>query len=135
MQILHYQVLEHNATKLKVVTTCYYIIVHAAPSGPPQLVSVQPLSPTSLLMSWDPPLQELWNGIIQQYMVRIIELETERVTTLFTETTTVNVTSLHPYYNYNCTVAAETTSTGPFSSPVIIRLPESGMSFSELCFS
>ena len=47
---------------------------------------------------------------------------------LTTDSSGMNVTSLHPYYTYNCTVAAETSvGIGPFSSPVVIRLPESGM--------
>ena len=92
------------------------------------LVSAQSLNPSSLILSWEPPVQELRNGIIQQYTVIIIEEETGRVISLSTRDTGLNVTSLHPYYTYNCTIAAATSAgTGPFSSPVIIRLPETGM--------
>lgn len=99
----------------------------AAPGGPPESVVAQPLDSTSLVVSWEPPQLELRNGVIQQYTIRITEVETGAVTTLYTEVTTVNVTSLHPYYTYSCTVAAETTALGPFSYPVEIQLPESGM--------
>ena len=99
-----------------------------APEGPPLLVSAQPLNPSSLILSWDPPVQELRNGIIQQYSVIIVEQETGRVISLSTRDTRLNVTSLHPYYTYNCTIAAVTfAGTGPFSSPVVIQLPETGM--------
>ena len=91
------------------------------------LVRGQPISPTSLMLNWDPPLQEVRNGIIQRYTIWITELETGQSITLTSESTTVNVTSLHPYYTYNCSVAAETTAIGPFSSPIVIQLPESGM--------
>ena len=47
---------------------------------------------------------------------------------LTTDSSSLNVTSLHPYYTYNCTVAAHTSvGTGPISSPFVIQLPESGM--------
>ena len=99
-----------------------------APEGPPLLVRAQPLTPLSMSLTWDPPVQELRNGIIQHYVVRITELETGRVLTLSTAETRVTVTSLHAYYTYNCTIAAATfVGTGPFSSPVVIQLPESGM--------
>ena len=91
------------------------------------LLRPQQISPTSLTLSWDPPLEELRNGIIQRYSIWITELETGRSIALTSESTTVNVTSLHPYYTYNCSVAAETSAIGPFSSPVVIQLPESGM--------
>ena len=100
---------------------------HAAPGGPPESVNALPLDPTSLTISWGPPQLELRNGIIQQYRVMVTEVETGVVTTLYTEATTVNLTSLHPYYTYSCTIAAETSALGPFSYPVQIQLPESGM--------
>ena len=98
-----------------------------APSGPPQLVSAQDVSPTYVILAWDPPLLEVRNGIIQNYIIRIIELETGRALNLSTTTTSINVTSLHPYYNYNCTVAAVTSGTGPFSPHLVIQLPEDGV--------
>lgn len=107
--------------------TSTILILPLAPGGPPESVSAQPLDPTSLVISWEPPQLELRNGMIQQYTIRITEVETGAVTTLYTEATTVNVSSLHPYYTYSCTVAAETIALGPFSYPVQIQLPESGM--------
>lgn len=99
-----------------------------APGGPPESVVAQPLDSTSLVISWEPPQLELRNGIIQQYTIRITEVETGTVNTLYTEATTVNVSSLHPYYTYSCIIAAETIALGPFSYPVQTQLPESGMS-------
>ena len=104
----------------------FNLLQFIVPGGPPLLVRGQSISPTSLMLTWDPPLQELRNGIIQQYTIWITELETGRSITLTSGSTTVNVTSLHPYYTYTCRVAAETTAIGPFSSPTVIQLPESG---------
>lgn len=99
-----------------------------APGGPPQSVSAQPLNSTTLNLAWEPPLPQVQNGVIQQYIIKIIEVDTRMVTNLSTEATSVNVTSLHPYYTYSCAIAAETSGVGPFSSPVVIQLPESGKS-------
>ena len=112
----------HNVMLYEIIHT-----VHAAPGGPPQSVSAMAVDPTSLVINWEPPRLELRNGVIQQYTIRITEVETGAVTTLYSEAMTVNVTSLHPYYTYRCTVAAETNALGPFSYPVEIQLPESGM--------
>ena len=57
----------------------------------------------------------------------ITEVETGTITTLFTEATNLTVNSLHPYYTYSCIVAAETTGLGPYSHPVDVQLPETGM--------
>ena len=102
--------------------------IGTVPGGPPLLVTAQPLDPTSLSLSWKPPLLELRNGIIQLYTVKIIELETGILLSQTTEFTSLNETSLHPYYTYTYSVAAETSvGIGPFSSSVVIQLPESGM--------
>ena len=79
------------------------------------------------MLSWDPPQRENVNGIIQRYTVSIREHETASNTTIITNNTGLNLTSLHPYYVYSVTVAAETVAIGPFSSPVVIQMPESGM--------
>lgn len=100
---------------------------NAAPGGPPESVVAQPLSPTALAITWEPPSVEVRNGIVQRYTVEIREVETGMVTTLSTEATALNLTSLHPYYTYSCTIAAETSAVGPYSYPVQVQLPESGM--------
>ena len=79
------------------------------------------------MLSWDPPHREIVNGIIQRYTIIIIEHETASNTTIVTINTSLNLTSLHPYYVYGITVAAETIAIGPFSSPIVIQMPESGM--------
>lgn len=39
------------------------------PSGPPILVTVEPLSPEQLLVTWRPPERELWNGELLGYKI------------------------------------------------------------------
>ena len=80
----------------------------------------------SLQLSWRPPANRSRNGIIQRYIVNITELDTGSTFQLETNDLFIVVDNLHPYYQYSCTVAAETVGLGPFSVAVIIGLPEDG---------
>ncbi len=94
------------------------------PSSPPTDVSVQATSPTSIQMSWNPP--KAANGIIKQYSIKIYEKET-KTNILFSSTqATILVQSLHPFFQYECVVSALTISQGPWSEPILLRLPEAG---------
>ena len=78
-------------------------------------------------MSWEPPLPEDRNGIIINYTVNITEMETGTQFQLVTDNTTITAFSLHPYYTYIYTVAAETSvGLGPYTSPRAVRMPEDG---------
>ena len=80
----------------------------------------------TLMISWMPPPFEHQNGIIREYQVNITESETEMVYHLTTAATSLTVPSLHPFYTYNCTVAAFTVAEGPYSLEVNITMPEDG---------
>ena len=80
----------------------------------------------TLQLSWQPPSNRSRNGIIQRYIINITELETSSSFQLETTDLFVIATDLHPYYQYSCSVAAETVGLGPFSVAVIIQLPEDG---------
>ena len=68
------------------------------------------------------------NGFIQYYTVNITEKDTTQAWSFFTSTTNLSITSLHPFYEYICVVAAGTSiGTGPFSPPLSIEMPEDGM--------
>ena len=51
---------------------------------------------------------------------------TGRIYNLNTQNMHINIGSLHPYYIYECTVAAYTIATGVFSSPVNVTTQETG---------
>ena len=55
-------------------------------------------------------------------------------TTNIYNTTYTNITlsSLHPFYSYQCYVAAITVATGPFSDPVNVRTLQAGMTHSHM---
>ena len=79
-----------------------------------------------LQLMWQPPNDRSRNGIVQRYHINITELDTQYNITRETTALSVVVDSLHPYYSYECIVAAETIGLGPFSVGVIIELPEDG---------
>ena len=82
---------------------------------------------TTLMISWMPPPLEHQNGIIREYQVNITERETGIAHHLTTAATTLTVSSLHPFYTYDCTLAAFTIAEGPYSVEVNITMPEDGM--------
>ena len=106
----------------------YFISV--VPTGPPQSVVAQVVSPTVFTLTWSPPLPEHRNGIIQYYIISIMELETTTTELFNTTEENITVTGQHPFYRYSCTVAAVTIAEGPYSVPSTVHLPEAGMSTS-----
>ena len=84
------------------------------------------ISSTSIRISWQAPLLELQNGDITSYHIRVLELETGMLQTFTTVPidSIYVVNSLHPFYNYNCSVAAYTNGLGPFDFDVVQTLPE-----------
>ena len=85
------------------------------------------MSSTIITLFWDPPPADARNGIITRYRINITEVETERPILRFSSTTSVNVTSLHPYYTYNCAIAAETIiGAGPYTSVITVVTLQDG---------
>lgn len=74
-------------------------------------------------LSWDPPAMELQNGLIRQYGVRIVTLNTQREMIHTTNGTRLLVDGLHPFYIYRCYVLAITLGPGP-PTDVVSQLPE-----------
>ena len=82
---------------------------------------------TGISLFWDPPPADAQNGIITRYMISITEVETGRSFSLFSATTSVNVTSLHPYYTYNFTIAAVTiVGDSPYTTSITIVTLQDG---------
>lgn len=84
------------------------------------------VSSTSIRISWQAPVLELQNGEITSYRITMVERETGLVqdfTTVPTDSIFV-VNGLHPFYFYNCSVAAYTNGLGPVAYYVVQTLPE-----------
>ena len=64
------------------------------------------------------------------YKVSIFEVQTNTSSTHVGEVSEdpmqLRVESLHPYYDYVCSVAAVTIGPGPYTSPLLVRTLEDG---------
>jgi len=73
-----------------------------------------------------PPI-EGQNGVITGYNVSTIELETEEVTEVFTESYKLTLDSLQPYAAYGFLVSARTVAgNGPSTHLLYVRTHEEG---------
>ena len=98
-----------------------------APETPPLQFRVEATDSRTLVLSWDPPNSEYQNGIITNYTVIIVEMETGIVHQNVTSNTSFTAFPQHPYYTYNCSVAARTSEgLGPFTLSRAVQMPEDG---------
>ena len=84
------------------------------------------LSPTSVMISWNPPPPEHQNGIIVGYVIRVTGVDAAENIELSVNNRNITVPSLHPFYTYRFSVAAVTIAFGPFNNPVTLKMPEAG---------
>lgn len=101
----------------------------AAPSRPPRNIRGYATGSRSAELFWAAPEEQYRNGIIAEYHVDIIEVATNQVFGSYIVTSTqIGVASLHPYSEYNFTVAAYTNGKGPASNGLVIRTYQDGKS-------
>ena len=84
----------------------------------------EPQGPQVLQLSWILLPSQNRNGIIRGYSITVSGngMRKEHIST----TTSLTVSSLHPFYVYQCSVAAFTNAgTGPYSG-VTVQMPEDG---------
>ena len=103
---------------------CTYF--YTAPSGSPEHLSGVVVSPTSIQLTWDPPVADQQNGIIRQYLINVTELETGVLMHYSTNQTQTTIESLHPFYTYNFTVTAVTVEKGPYTDVITIQTHQQG---------
>lgn len=96
------------------------------PTAPPQDITVDQLSSTRMTLTWNPPPFEHINGLIRYYVMQVTEVETQAIFTVAPNITEITVEDLHPYYTYQCKIAAHTIDLGPFSNTITIQLLEEG---------
>ncbi len=105
------------------------ICIYSAPTGPPTNIVAISNSSTSIQISWQPPTPELQNGLISSYYISITELETGRVIDFTVQSMALDyvVSNLHPFYVYNCSVAANTIELGPSDYYIIQTLQDGNL--------
>ena len=103
-------------------------LISSVPTGAPENVAATTLSSTSVLLTWNPPLPDLQNGIITTYFVNVTELETGMASQLtVADATQLLINTLHPYYVYNFYISAATViGLGPYSPVFPIQTLEDG---------
>ena len=94
---------------------------------------MSPLAPLSwardsrtLNCTWSPPPEQHQNGIITVYRVQLTEVLTGVMLVKSSNSTTIEVSGLHPDYEYEWRVAAVTVGVGPYTNTTTTRLPEDG---------
>ena len=96
------------------------------PGGPPENFTVEVISSTQIQLTWQPPARDVQNGPIRLFTVSVSEVQTNTTYSHTSENFTLQLESLHPFYEYVCLVAAFTIGPGPYTSPLIVRTFEDG---------
>ncbi len=88
-------------------------------------------SSTVISMIWKAPVVDKQNGVITSYYISVLEVQTGTLLKFQTHgaATFYVVNSLHPYYIYNCSVAAFTIGLGPSAHTSIRTHPDSKLLF------
>ena len=114
-----------------------FLLTPIAPSSSPSDVTVTAASSTSLTLQWALLSAEEWNGDQRGFTISIVELESSQMMSVVVRTsasTSYTVSSLHPFYNYQCSIAAyNSAGTGPYSDTVSVMLPPDGETMSHAC--
>ena len=111
---------------LSITVYDYKYVMFIVPDGAPENVTGSATSSTSIRLTWDTPAQNLQNGYIVEYRVRVTEKNTGTVSTSTVIEKYLILTFLHPYYIYSCSVAAVTVGIGPYSIAINITTDEDG---------
>ena len=93
------------------VSVCVFVSP-LAPDGPPLNIQFELKDPGVVMFSWNPPQEELRNGIIQSYLISCVDIgrESESITRTVTGefSRMERVSGFTPATRYNCSLAART---------------------------
>ena len=108
--------------------TYYTGNLFAAPVSPPVNATVDSssIAYNGFTLQWSPPESQYQNGVVDYYLINVVEVETGAVTNYTSLSTTYYISPLHPAYTYQCTVAAYTVGLGPFSNYIVVTTAEHG---------
>ena len=101
------------------------------PGGAPENFTVDVISSTQILLMWQPPANEIQNGLVRFYRISVIEVQTNtsHFYTQPSDSPAWQVGFRHPFYDYVCSVAAVTIGPGPYTSSLTVRTFEDGKLF------
>ena len=98
---------------------------YKAPSAAPTGLTVDLISSTTVSLQWDALDEDNLNGVLQNYEIELENIETGQTAFFTTAQPSIDIDSLHPYYNYLFCVKAVTASSGP-EAEVTFQMPEDG---------
>ena len=99
----------------------------SVPSGAPQNISGNAVTPEQIILNWGTVSAEDANGLIIGYQVIVTTLSTGEVLTFFETSRNITISSLIPFTTYLCAVAATTSiGSGPISEEIAIQTLEVG---------
>ena len=108
-------------------------VIFSVPNAAPMNLMVSAVNGYTLSATWDPPSLQHRNGEIVHYVVNITvtargdaQVTDGELQTLHTPAPNLTIESLHPYYTYFYSVAAESSvGVGP-TAGTTITMPEEG---------
>ena len=100
----------------------------SVPTMAPRNPSSVTRSSRAIYCTWTPPPQDHQNGVIVEYRVNVTELITGRSFVRVTSNVFLEISSLHPDYEYRWIATAVTVGVGPYATAVTIRTPEDSKS-------
>ena len=101
----------------------------SVPTSAPLNVSGSAINSTAIVINWELPGLDGRNGNITGYSLILRELATNTTTTHSQSGAHIElvIASLHPYYEYECQIAAETAvGRGPYGDTIITRTMPDG---------
>lgn len=116
----------HSIAELTMMTTVC-LTVNLASSLPPVNIVVSAISSTGFMLSWNDPPAEHHNGVIRNYSIIIIELNTDSHIQLMSQTPAQSFNSLHPHYNYSIQIATVTVAVGSYSPEIFVMTLSDGI--------
>lgn len=88
-------------------------------------MNVNIINSSSAIIYWNPPVADQQNGFITYYLVTINNHESGHISVINATDLSLNLNDLHPFYTYDCYVAAVTVENGPVAL-ITFEMPENG---------
>ena len=105
------------------------VCVPAVPTGAPLNATGRAVNSTAIIYTWEQPAPADRNGNITSYSLEVTELITG-ITSVYRQSGAhieLVVGSLHPFYEYECVIAAETSvGRGPYGESFVTRTSADG---------
>ena len=118
----------YNTAPNTLVNFRFPISYHLYTTAPPRNISLTALTPTTLLLRWEPPEEDPGDGTILQYLIacRFGDGDSLPACNSSASSQSLQLTDLHPFTNYNCCVSAQRTNGNSPESCSSETTPEDG---------